>query len=72
VLVPVLNLGVLWVMRRMEFSADRAAAAMVGAGPIVDALKSLGCVGEEGKRWVAWFSTHPLVSERILRLTSFR
>jgi Zn-dependent protease with chaperone function len=70
--VPVVNLGVLWVMRQMEFSADRAAAAMVGSLPIIEALRGLGAESVNEKRWVAWFSTHPLVSERIERLASLR
>jgi heat shock protein HtpX len=68
-----------WFSRQREFRADRGAARLVGARPMIGALERLKRVadptplpegmaafGIQGKSGIAgWFSTHPSLDERI-------
>jgi len=70
---------VFWFSRQREFRADRGAARLVGARPMIGALERLKRVadptplpegmaafGIQGKSGIArWFSTHPSLEERI-------
>jgi len=73
---------VFWFSRQREFRADRGAARLAGARPMIAALERLKRVadpsplpdgmaafGIQGKRGFArWFSTHPSLDERIAEL----
>jgi heat shock protein HtpX len=78
---------VAWFSRQREFRADRGSANLVGSpGPMVNALRRLGGVGEaaalpEGIKtlgitdkagFMQLFSTHPPIEERIAALQSSR
>ena len=78
---------VAWFSRQREFRADRGSANLVGSpGPMVNALRRLGGVGEaaalpEGIKtlgitdkagFMQLFSTHPPIEERIAALQSAR
>jgi len=70
---------VFWFSRQREFRADRGAARLVGARPMIGALERLkrvadpsplpegmAALGIQGKRGIGrWFSTHPSLDERI-------
>jgi heat shock protein HtpX len=70
---------VFWFSRQREFRADRGAARLVGAQPMIAALERLkrvadptplpdgmAALGIHGKAGLArWFSTHPSLDERI-------
>jgi heat shock protein HtpX len=77
---------VAWFSRRREFRADAGAADMMGTPtPMVAALRRLGGLEPDGlpqnmqamgiaggKSWMALFSSHPPIEQRIAALQSAR
>jgi len=80
------SIVVAWFSRQREFRADAASAALLGSPrPMIAALRRLGGLeaGEmpqslqafgitEGNRFLALFSSHPPIEQRIAALESAR